>query len=139
GVEVKSTKQLEDGVLPILNSDYLDSDIRYHSTFFVSFIESTLSDENNEGTPSYISDMFSNGYRYSPGYVKEKEDKLRNQLPDLLNRNNNVALYFRTMATNESDVPRYAWFKTAGPGAGWSVSKGYKYSFDGVTGFSSYN
>lgn len=139
GIKVDSKRRLGNGVLPILHSTYRDNDILYRTTSFVSKIETTLNEKMVEvGTPTYISDMFSHGYRNSPGYVEEREQQIRAQIPDILNLSGNVALYFRSVAVNESDVPRYAWFKTASPGASWSSSKAYIYTFDPNTGFSSY-
>jgi hypothetical protein len=48
-----------------------------------------------------------------------------------------IVLYFHLEAENNSDVPRYAWFKTIRPGIGWW--SGYKWSFDNQTGFSSFS
>jgi hypothetical protein len=58
---------------------------------------------------------------------KQKEDSLKNE---------ETVLYFRSVAENNSSVPRYAWFKAIKPGRGWW--SGFTWLFEPETGFSLY-
>lgn len=132
GVEVNVTRRLEEGVLPILHSITVDEDIEYHSIAFVSLEKSPLNDKTPIGTDFLVADKFSGGGMFT----KEQEELVKPRMDEEKNRNEETVLFYRTEATNNSPVPRYAWFKTARPGAGWWMK--VNYSFQKETGFSSF-
>jgi hypothetical protein len=56
GVDISTTRRLEDGVLPILHTKLIDEDIEYHSTAFASFEKSPLSPQSLMGTDFLVAD-----------------------------------------------------------------------------------
>lgn len=132
GVEVSTTRRLEDGVLPILHTTLTDEDIEYYSTTFVSLEKSPLTAGTNSGTNYLVADRFSGGHMLT----KEQEELVKPGLEAEINKQQSTVLYYRSEATNKSQVPRYAWFKTVRPGAGWWMKT--PYTFDKTTGFSTF-
>jgi hypothetical protein len=133
GIEVSTTRQLEDGTLPILHTSLIDGDIEYRSTAFVSLEKSPLTDKTVIGTDYLVTGKFSGGFMFT----KEQEELVKSRLGEEQNKAEETVLYYRTEAINNSSVPRYAWFKTVRPGAGWWMK--INYSFNGETGFSSFS
>lgn len=125
-------RQLEEGFLPILNTTLVDEDITYMSKCFVSLEYSTLKSENIIGTHYLVADHYAFGNMFTEAQMKLLEQKKEEEV---LN-NEQTVLYFRVIAENNSQVPRYAWFKTIRPGYGWWA--GYRWLFERNTGFSLY-
>ena len=132
GVAVSTTRNLEEGVLPILHTTLTDEDIEYFSTAFVTLEKSPLTAATNSGTNYLVADRFSGGHMLT----KEQEELVKPRLEAELNKQESTVLYYRSEATNTSNVPRYAWFKTVRPGAGWWMKT--PYSFNKTTGFSTF-
>ena len=128
GVRPNLKRRLEDGVLPILNSQLTDGGINYSTTMFTSFESSPLSVERAYGTDFFVADSYLAGSMFTEQQEGIVEERLKefNQL-----ENEQTVLYHRTVATNNDEVPRYAWFKLASPGRAWwdrfdySFEKGY--------------
>ncbi|MDP2334837.1 MAG: hypothetical protein Q8N05_00005 [Bacteroidota bacterium] len=133
GVEINTTRRLENGVLPILHSSFTDGDIEYHSTSFVSLEKSQLTDQTPIGTDFLVTDKFSRGNMLT----KEQTDLVNQRIEVENNKTETTVLYGRHEAINKSSVPRYAWFKTVRPSATpWMK---IDYSFNQETGFSTYS
>ena len=132
GVEISTSRYLEDGVLPILHSTLIDEDIEYRSTAFVSLEKSPLTDKTLIGTDFLVADKFSGGNMFT----KEQEELVKPRMEEEQNKTEETVLYYSTEATNNSSVPRYAWFKTIRPGSGWWMK--IDYSFSNKNGFSSF-
>ena len=132
GPVLKVERRLEDGFLPILHTTLVDEDISYNSICFVSYESHPLKDEYIKGTNFLLADSYGYGNMFTENQMKlvqlEKE-----KMPF---KDEETILYFHVEAQNNSNVPRYAWFKTIRPGIGWWSE--YKWSFNGQTGFSSY-
>ena len=126
-------RRLEDGFLPILHTTLVDEDISYRSICFVSYESSPLKAEYIKGTNFLIADSYGYGNMFTETQMKSlKEEKEKLPFKD-----EETVFYFQVEAENNSQVPRYAWFKTIRPGTGWWA--GYTWSFDRETGFSLYN
>lgn len=131
GNEINTHRRLEDGVLPILHSTHIDDDIEYHSTSFVSLEHSSLTEQ--KGTHYLVADKYSGGHMLT----EEQEEVAKPKIEETFDTNEETVLYFRSEVTNKGTVPRYAWFKTIKPGAGWWGN--YLYDFDPATGFSAFS
>lgn len=132
GVTNDLERKLEENVLPILKSQFVDGGIKYVSTSFVSLEKSKFDAENLKGTDFLIADGHSAGNMFTNKQKTEFEEKLKSSV-----NFEETVLYHRTIASNISSVPRYAWFKTLRPGSWWSA--GIEYFFNRETGFSFYD
>ena len=132
GPVLNSNRRLEDGVIPILHTTLVDEDITYHSVCFASLELSPLKAAYIQGTHYLVADHYCYGHMFTETQQKLLEEK---QKEDSL-KNEETVLYFRSIAENNSDVPRYAWFKAIKPGRGWW--SGFNWSFEPETGFSLY-
>jgi hypothetical protein len=133
GVSVNVTRRLDEGVLPILHSTHLDEDIDYQSTMFVSLEKSALNNQAAIGTDYLVADQYSGGHMLT----KQQQELVKPRVEEEINKSETTVFYYRCEAINRSSVPRYAWFKTIRPGAGWWIKNAY--SFDKSTGFSNYS
>ena len=133
GVAINTKRRLEEGVLPILQSVLTDEDIEYQSTAFVSLEKSQLYNSAVFGTDYLVADQFSGGHMLT----KAQEELVKPRIEEENNKDETTVLYYRCEAINRSQVPRYAWFKTIRPGAGWWIKNAC--TFDKENGFSSYN
>lgn len=133
GVAVNTTRRLEDGVLPILHSTLSDDDVEYRSTAFVSLETSPLTVRTPIGTDWLVADDYSVGHMLT----KEQEDQVKPRLVAEKGKTESTVLYFRSEATNQAAVPRYAWFKTVRPVVGQWMK--IDYSLNRETGFSSFS
>jgi hypothetical protein len=127
------SRRLDEGVLPILNVTLNDEDIEYNSTIFVSNEYSPLNEKAKMGTDFLVADYYSAGNMFTDDQIKLLKPLLH---ADSLKTEETV-IYYRAEAVNNSDVPRYAFFRTLRPGSGWWEK--VKYSFDNKTGFSAYS
>ena len=132
GVAINTRRRLEEGVLPILHTTLTDEDVEYRSTAFVSLEKSTLTITTPQGTDFLVADQFSGGHMLT----KEQEEMVKPRLEVEKNKPESTVLYYQCEAVNNAAVPRYAWFKTIRPGAGWWIKNAY--SFSKETGFSSF-
>lgn len=140
GVKSISERKLYEGYMPILENHWQDDDIHYTTLSFSSLpLSSSGKLLNVDGVDFTVSDAFSNGYQYSPGYSKEKELDAQLNFEKHKNNSGSIILCIKGVAINNGDVPRYVWYKTLYPGYNWSSSKAYKYSFDEENGFSYYD
>ena len=126
-VELKTTRRLEEGVLPILHSTHTDDDIEYRSTSFVSLEHSSLTDQ--KGTNYLVADQYSVGHMLTG----VQEESVKPKLKEAFDTHEETVLYFRSEITNTGKVPRYAWFRTI------KTRIGNPYTFDPRTGFSKYD
>ncbi|UVI27504.1 hypothetical protein [Paenibacillus spongiae] len=130
------TRRLEDGVLPILHGRIDEDDIVYEMTTFTSYEYSPLNEQTLRGTNYLVADGFGHGHMLTEEQKKQREEMLIRQ--NELERNEETVLYLRAKATNNGQVPRYAWFKNAVPNA-FVMNNDNHYTFDGTTGFSHYS
>jgi len=128
GVEVNTSRRLEEGVLPILHSKYRDDDIEYSSTYFVSLEKSSLTENSVKGTDFLVADKHCRGQMFT----KEQEEILGTKLKEAFNTPEETVLFFKSDVTNKGNVPRYAWIKTIRPRSG-------RYIYKPGTGFSVYS
>ncbi|MBI5009451.1 MAG: hypothetical protein HZB98_07360 [Bacteroidia bacterium] len=131
-VEDNMVRRLEEGVLPILNTIKTDGGIEYITTTFVSSEFSQLSETEKYGTHFLVADSNSYGHMFTPG----QQEKVIAAIKTESARDEETVLFFRAEAINHSLTPRYAWFRTVRPGAGWWQK--IAYSYDRSTGFSVY-
>ena len=126
-------RRLEEGVLPILHTTLQDEDITYHSVCFTSMEYSALTADKLHGTHFLEADSQCFGHMFT-----EAQKEALNEIK-LIEKSDNeeTVLYFRSEAINNTDVPRYAWFKTIRPGRGWWAD--YEWTYDKTTGFSRYD
>lgn len=106
--EVKISRRLEDGVLPILTSVQEEGDVSYQLTSFASLEKRTLTPGRVRGSD------WRAAYANTGGNMYSKED--REALSDLLEREmfgreEETVCCIRVTAVNSGSVPRYAWFK----------------------------
>ena len=140
GVKSISERKLYEGYLPILENHWQDDDIHYTTLSFSSLpLSSSGKLLNVSGVDFTVSDAFSNGYPYSPGYSIGKELDAHLNFEKHKNNSGSIILCIKGVAFNNGDVPRYVWYKTLYPGSNWSSSKAYKYLFDEKNGFSYYD
>jgi hypothetical protein len=132
GVAVGTSRRLEDGVLPILNSTLIDDDVEYRSTAFVSLETTQLTPGTLVGTDWLVADDCSIGHMLT----EAQKEQLKPRLEAERNKPESTVLYFRSEAINRAAVPRYAWFKTVRPIVGMWMN--VSYSLDRETGFSSF-
>ncbi len=132
-VEINTTRNLDEGVLPILHSTHTDDDIEYHSTSFVSLENTSLTEQSVKGTHYLVADKLSAGNMFT----EEQEESLKPALREAFNTTEETVFYFRSEISNKGSVPRYAWFKTIKPGNAWWQNS--PYTFDPATGFSTYS
>jgi hypothetical protein len=127
GVVRNITRRLEDGVLPILHIAAVDEDVTYDCIAFASLERSPLTAATLRGTHFLVADGYGHGHMFTPEQQKQREGLL----PREMERQEETVLWARTVAVNNSAAPRYAWFRTLAPLAGWS--------YDGATGFASWS
>ncbi len=132
GVDNQVMRRLEEGVLPILHVTRVDEEVEYITTQFVSLEHSALNAKTVSGTHYLVADNYCAGHMFT----HEQQDKLKTLLQEPTSGREETVLFVRTVATNNSSVPRYAWFKTIKPGRAWYDNS--KYTFDRAAGFSSY-
>ena len=133
GVEDNVVRRLEDGVLPVLNTTKLDGGIEYSTTTFVSPESSSLRTMQQFGTHYLVADSSSYGHMFTP----QQRNLLKTLVTEEENKPEETVLFFRAVATNKSNTPRYAWFRTVRPGSGWWQKLSYTY--DNRSGISSYS
>jgi hypothetical protein len=107
GCEHRLTRRLHNGIFPIVEAVIQDHDIHYENTAFVSFERSPLSVSTLKGTPYLKADRHGVGYMFTPEQRAEYEGLIELEPPS----EEETVYYSRTIATNLSRVPRYAWFK----------------------------
>ncbi|MFC3802568.1 hypothetical protein [Cohnella sp. GCM10012308] len=128
------SRRLEDGALPILHASISDNDVVYDTVSFVSYESSPLNADTLRGTHYLAADGFGHFHM-----LTEEQTALRERiLPQELDREEETVLYFRAVATNNAQVPRYAWFKNVVPNA-FVLNDDKQYEFDGDTGFVRYS
>lgn len=132
-VEDNQVRRLEDGILPILNTTKHDGGIEYNTTTFVSLESSSLYEKKTFGTHFLVADSSSYGHMFTP----QQTDLLKTLVSEELNKPEETALFYRAVAINQSNTPRYAWFRTVRPGSGWWQK--FSYSYNSKSGFSSYS
>jgi len=93
-------RRLEDGYLPILHSRQNLGEIVIDDTFFASFIDRPLTEENLVGTPLNVCHLYSSGNRFAPG-LKEAAQTEAKTTPD----QGELVLFVRSRLTNHSNIP----------------------------------
>ncbi|MBO9605958.1 MAG: hypothetical protein J7639_08420 [Paenibacillaceae bacterium] len=124
------TRRLEEGTLPILHATMVDEDIRYDTISFVSNESSPLTSETVRGTHYLVADAHGHGHMFT----QEQAERYEQLAADEKNREEETVFYFRAVATNTAQVPRYAWFKNIVPNA-YVPYYNMPYTFDRQTGF----
>ena len=126
-------RSLDGQVLPILRGQIDDEAIQYDLTLFASLERSPLNPQTLRGTDYLVADAFGHGHMFTPAQA-EAEKKLHDAE---LNPPEEVVLYARAVATNRSQTPQYALFRTAAPSLATPISpKLPEWSFDPALGFS---
>ncbi|MDD4644732.1 MAG: hypothetical protein PHY99_01940 [Bacteroidales bacterium] len=128
GIELITTRNLEEGTLPILQSTLTDDDIQYSTTSFVTLESSALKSNTTFGTEYLVADSYCIGHTFT----KEHEEQFQAQLLEEQKKIEETVLWYRAVAVNTASVPRYAWFKTVKP-------YGINSIFDNTSGFSSFS
>src|SRR5690606_32031066 len=100
-------RRLEEGVLPILHSELMDDDIRYHNISFVVNEMYDLEEVGHHGTNHLVASSFLFGANFTEGQQKtvQKEAALEKE------RKDQTMLCWQLRAVNDGKVPRYAWFR----------------------------
>jgi hypothetical protein len=129
GCTDRTSRRLEEGVLPILRQRIVDDDIVYDCTAFVTLEQSGLSGECVRGTHYLVADAHGAGHMFT----EEQKRLLQSLLPEEMNQPEETVLYFRAQAVNTARVPRYAFFKAPWPTKAEWWGK-VAYSFQGATG-----
>ena len=106
GARTDLTRRLDQGVLPILRADKVDSDIRYQATMLATFADQPLRDENVAGVHFLVAEE-QLGMPHTPEQAARRE-AARQQLRE--QGQAPVMLCYRLEATNESAAPAYAFF-----------------------------
>lgn len=128
------SRRLEDGSLPILHASIVDNDVVYDTVSFASYESSPLKADTLRGTHYLAADGFGHFHM-----LTEEQTALRERLlPEEMNQEEETVLYFRAVATNKAQVPRYAWFKNVVPNA-FVLNDDKQYEFDGGNGFVRYS
>ncbi|MGN6494017.1 MAG: hypothetical protein ACTHLE_18610 [Agriterribacter sp.] len=132
GVELNTTRRLEQGVMPILHSKTSDEQMVYTATSFVALEQSPLTAANVKGTDFLVADQYSHGHMFT----KEQDALVRSKLKNAFDTNEETVFCYSAVAENTGAAPAYAWFKTPRPGEGWWQQ--YPYTYDPRTGFSAF-
>lgn len=105
---VDVTRRLEDGVLPIVHSKTEDGGIDWHVTMFADLETSRLSAKTLLGTHYLVADR----YAFGPSHTEEQA-ALAEELdgPEYRDRDEQVLLCIKLVASNTTSEPTYAWFK----------------------------
>jgi len=122
----KTTRWLEDQVLPILHGAQLEDDITYNLTAFATLETQPILLENLRGSD------WRGVYPNSSGQMLTKDEvaALKGVIDtEMRGREEEVVLCIRNEIVNSGQVPRYAWIKGT-----WSRSA-KKAEYDGRTGF----
>lgn len=103
-------RSLNRGRLPILEACVTDGDVRYDVTATVGLERSDVAATTNRGTHYLRADGHSVGHMFT----REQQRSFELLERDAVTREES-ALFMRVVATNNGDVPRYAFFKLPGP------------------------
>ena len=127
GQGVRSTidRKLEDGVLPILNTQLLDGGIQYSTAMFTALERSILQVDQPYGTNFWVADHHLAGHMFTEEQQKVANGKLE-AFHDMTNEQ--TVLFSKTIIKNVDPVPRYAWIKIPCPGRAWWDR--FNYQFD---------
>lgn len=135
GVESNISRHLDNGILPILHSQFTDGEINYHSIFFAALESIPLKQTSFKGTDFYVADNYSSGHMFT----EEQQEIVNKKLKEFEKEHSEqTVLYCRIKARNTGKVPRYAWFKNPRPGRSWWDNR-TSYTFDQANGFSLYS
>ena len=134
GVESAISRRLEEGVLPILHSEHIDGEIRYHSIAFATLESRPMNRDAPIGTDFIVADHYSAGHMFTQQQQETVDRKLAEFKKE---QSEQTVLYYQIKAENIGKVPRYAWYKTPRPGRGWWDR--IEYTFDEATGFSRFS
>ncbi len=120
-------RRLEDGVLPIVQSQQVEGDVVYAVTAFATLETQPLAEGAVRGS------AWRGAYAFAGGNMYKEEDRLK--LSDEIEREatgreEETVCGIRVVATNTGAVPRYAWFKAL------KVSVGKQHAYDGQRGYS---
>jgi hypothetical protein len=124
GCRASVTRELTEGVLPILEGNVDDGDVQYRFTAFVTLEKSALRPSDLRGTSYLAADGYAAGHMFTPEQQKQFEAIRATEVE----REEETVLYGRIEAAHTSAVPRYAWFK--------APALACKHSFDRQSGFS---
>lgn len=135
GAQDATHRYLDDGDLPILRGQIDDGPIHYELTLFTSPERSPLTADTLRGTDFMVADAHGHGHMFTP--VQAEEEKRR--AVGEANPSEEVVLHARIRASNRSDVPRHAFFRTAVPALATPVSpKLPEWTFDAASGFAAF-
>jgi len=90
GVEINTSRRLEEGVMPILHSTQMDDDVEYKSSSFVSLEHSPLTAQTVKGTNYLVADKYSIGHVLSP----QQEEIVKSKLQKSFDPEEETVLYF---------------------------------------------
>lgn len=120
------TRRLDDGVLPIVQSEQVEGDVTYALTAFATLERQPLSAASVQGSDWRAAYAFTGGNMYKD----EDRQRLRAEIEaETTGRTEQVVCCVRAVAINNGRVPRHAWFKAL------KISTGKAHAFDGARGF----
>lgn len=121
-------RRLEDGVLPILHSQLVDDDIRYHNISFAVNEKYPLNQVDEVGTNYLVASNSLHGANFSDS----QKAVLQSELEKEQAKAHETVLCWQVRAINDGRVPRYAWFKTP-------IAIGTANVYDAASGVTSLN
>lgn len=131
--EVRITRRLEEGVLPILTSVQEDGDVSYHVSAFATLEKQPLSRDAVRGSEWRAAYAHTGGNMYTEEDLRELKEVLEEETTG---REEEIVCCIRVSAVNTGQAPRYAWFKALG--GHWKKSPENR-RYVGETGFSEAN
>ncbi|HOJ11016.1 MAG TPA: hypothetical protein PK733_10545 [Clostridiales bacterium] len=134
GCSENVTRWLEDGYLPILRAKIEDGNITYNITSFTAPEISDFTKEKLRGTHCIAADGYSAGHMFT-----EEQQQLFDSLGEKeVNGEEQVILYYRIEAVNNSKMPDYAHFIAPVPSHRIGMLEETEYNFDEEKGYGRY-
>ncbi len=112
GCKDQMSKRLEEGYMPILNTEDVDDGITYHGTWFATMEKSPLDAEHLRGTDMYVADACGYGNMQTPAQQAHTETLMEKEL---FSREEETVLYLRITAENTRKAPAYGFVRMPDP------------------------
>ncbi len=112
GCQEHISKRLEDGYMPILNTENVDDGIIYRGTYFTAMEKSPLDTAHLRGTDMYAADACGYGYMQTPDQ-RAHTDTLMEE--EFFSREEETVLYLRITAENTRKAPAYGFIRMPDP------------------------
>ena len=136
------TRQLEDGILPILHGTLIDDSVRYELTAFTTLETEPLTLKTLRGTHFLVGDGY--GFTDDPVHpapigIRPETEQIRrlfdSVLPQEMNQEQETVLMMQVKMVNTGRVPRYAFFHNPTPPSAYTVAEVPGWHLDPQTGF----